>query len=183
MSRFGRHRFWLDGSYDRDEVEDCEYHPDHQWTQIRVGDVYPDSRWPDERMAICKGCFVPRCGESEADGCDLPRHHPEDHVTPHGETWPLGGTRPTQQSEGSTETRRLRITRYDSTSRIVARHGCVTEEEAVALLRLAVGHPFGGFVGGKLIEQADPMKIIHLPPPPGAEVGHTLIVDLEPTDD
>lgn len=88
-----RHRFWLDGGYDRDEVEECEYHPDHAWIAVRVGDIYPDHRWPDDQMTICKGCFVPRCGESEPDGCDLPRHHTEDHRTPKGEIWPIGGSR------------------------------------------------------------------------------------------
>jgi len=81
MSKYGRLRFWLDGGYDRDQVEDCEYHPDHRWTVIRVGDAHPGHRNPDEKMVICKGCFVPRCGHSdEPNPCLLPRHHEGDHA-------------------------------------------------------------------------------------------------------
>jgi hypothetical protein len=78
--------------------------------------------------------------------------------------------------------RKLRITRYDSGSRIVARHGCCTEEEARAFLRLVVGHPYHGNPEGWLLKVADPMYIVHLPPPPGAELEHTLVVDLEPAN-
>lgn len=73
--------FWLDGGYDRDKVEDCEYHPRHRWTIVRVGDVIEHPYDPDERMCICIGCFVPRCGyTTEEDPCMLPRHHHELHL-------------------------------------------------------------------------------------------------------
>ena len=92
-------KFWLDGGYDRELVEACRLHPNHGWVTLRLGDVLgPDElppHSPDEPMTVCSVCGVPRCGESESDGCDLPRHHqPEDHQTPSGETWPIGGTRP-----------------------------------------------------------------------------------------
>lgn len=74
-------RLWLDGGYDRDEVEACHYHPAHRWTVIRVGDVDEHAHNPDERMVICRGCFVPRCGyTTEENPCMLPRHHPELHL-------------------------------------------------------------------------------------------------------
>jgi hypothetical protein len=75
--------------------------------------------------------------------------------------------------------RRIRIRRFDAGNHVIAEHGCATEEEAVSFLRLVVGHPFGGYLDGKLLEEADPMMIVHLPPPPGGEQQHTLIVDLE----
>lgn len=86
--------FWLDGGYDRYKVEDCEYHPAHQFVVIRVIDAKPEHHNPDERIAICKGCFVPRCGyTTETDPCVLPRHHPELHITASGQvedatSWP-----------------------------------------------------------------------------------------------
>lgn len=81
--RLATRPFWLDGGYDRDAVEACHYHPEHRWWVFRLGDVIgPDRlRDPDERMVICRGCFVPRCGHTtEADPCILPRHHPERHL-------------------------------------------------------------------------------------------------------
>lgn len=91
----GSAKFWLDGGYDRDLVEGCRLHPDHGWITLRLGDVLGEEyRWPDETMTVCRVCGVPRCYGSEMDGCDLPRHHTEDHRTPSGETWPIGGTRP-----------------------------------------------------------------------------------------
>lgn len=108
--------FWLDGGYDRYKVEECEYHPDHQWTVIRVIDAKPEHRDPEERMAICKGCFVPRCGyTTEPNPCMLPRHHPERHLYADGsmepnDVWP-GSEKPdppaitlvptTDQNEGA----------------------------------------------------------------------------------
>lgn len=71
-----RHPFWLDGGYDRDSVEACQYHPFHRWIVLRPGDVLANTRDPDERMVICKGCYVPRCGHSDdPNPCLLPRHH------------------------------------------------------------------------------------------------------------
>ena len=87
-------KFWLDGGYDRELVEGCRLHPDHGWITLRLGDVFgEDYRWPDDKMTVCKVCAVPRCGGSELDECDLPRHHTEDHLTPSGESWPVGGSR------------------------------------------------------------------------------------------
>jgi hypothetical protein len=86
--------FWLDGGYDRESVEACPHHPVHSWVTLRLGDVLENPRDPDERMVICKGCYVPRCGHStEADPCILPRHHDELHITASGaledqSTWP-----------------------------------------------------------------------------------------------
>jgi hypothetical protein len=74
--------FWLDGGYDRDIVEACPHHPFHHWVTLRLGDVLQHPRDPDERMVICSGCYVPRCGHStESNPCLLPRHHEEDHWT------------------------------------------------------------------------------------------------------
>lgn len=88
--------FWLDGGYDREAVEACPYHPFHHWWEFRLGDVIESYRLrdPDERMVICRGCYVPRCGHTtEADPCILPRHHPELHLMVSGAiedatTWP-----------------------------------------------------------------------------------------------
>jgi hypothetical protein len=88
--------FWLDGGYDRDAVEACPYHPFHNWWEFRLGDVVESHRLrdPDERMVICRGCYVPRCGHTtETDPCVLPRHHPELHLMASGAvedatTWP-----------------------------------------------------------------------------------------------
>lgn len=87
-----KHPFWLDGSYDRELVEACKYHPDHRWWTFRMGDVL-DCEWsgrnPDELMVICQGCYVPRCGHStEPDPCMLPRHHKELHLYSNGEVEP-----------------------------------------------------------------------------------------------
>ncbi|MCA1571220.1 MAG: hypothetical protein LC798_13055 [Chloroflexi bacterium] len=82
---------FLDGSYDRDEVEACRYHPNHRWTVIRMGDVREFAWDPDELHVICQGCFVPRCGHAtyldregnvqwEENPCLLPRHHRELHL-------------------------------------------------------------------------------------------------------
>lgn len=82
MTTLAPHPFWLDGGYDRDAVEACPYHPFHHWIVLRLGDVLePDAcRDPDERMVICSGCYVPRCGHSdELNPCLWPRHH---HVDP-----------------------------------------------------------------------------------------------------
>lgn len=81
--------FWLDGGYDRDQVEACRLHPNHGWITVPIT-AYGGK---DEQMTVCRVCAVPRCGESELDGCDLPRHHPEPHRAPSGQTWPIGGTR------------------------------------------------------------------------------------------
>ena len=36
---------------------------------------------PDEKMVICKACFVPRCGHTtEEDPCVMPRHHEGPHI-------------------------------------------------------------------------------------------------------
>ena len=93
----GTAKFWLDGGYDRELVEACRLHPDHGWETLRLGDILrPDElppHSPDEPMTVCRVCGVPRCGESDFADCNLPRHHPEDHLTKSGVTWPIGGTR------------------------------------------------------------------------------------------
>ena len=92
----GRFRLWLDGGYDRDEVEACEYHPTHKWVIVKVADVARDGLanppyYDDDVMVICAGCFVPRCGSAtyrdrrgnlqyETNPCMLPRHHRESHI-------------------------------------------------------------------------------------------------------
>lgn len=94
--RLAPHPFWLDGGYDRESVEACEYHPAHRWWVFRLGDVLVEHACsdPDEMMVICRGCYVPRCGyTTEADPCILPRHHPELHLMASGEieddtVWP-----------------------------------------------------------------------------------------------
>src|SRR4051812_14663308 len=74
-------RLFLDGGYDRDEVEACAYHPAHRWTVLRLGDVYEHPRDPDELHVVCRNCLVPRCGHTtEENPCMLPRHHPEKHL-------------------------------------------------------------------------------------------------------
>lgn len=87
-SNLAKHPFWLDGGYDRESVEACPYHPAHRWWIFRIGDVLDcefNGRDPDERMVICQGCYVPRCGHTtEDDPCILPRHHPELHLTASG---------------------------------------------------------------------------------------------------
>ncbi len=91
MSKTKR-RLWLDGGYDRNEVEACHYHPAHRWIVLRVGDVHPQPHAPDELMVICQGCFVPRCGHTtDPDPCMLPRHHEEPHELASGVTEPIGG--------------------------------------------------------------------------------------------
>lgn len=91
---FAKDKLWLDGGYDRDQVEACEYHPEHRWTVVRVGDVQEHPYDPDELMCICVGCFVPRCGHTtDPNPCMLPRHHRELHEHADGSTedaaaWP-----------------------------------------------------------------------------------------------
>lgn len=78
-------RPWRDGGYDRDEVEVCPHHPDHDWRIYRVGDLRPESRDPDEQIILCSACLVPCCGYStDDDPCILPRHHPELHLMASG---------------------------------------------------------------------------------------------------
>lgn len=74
--------FWLDGGYDVAAVEACPHHPRHRWWTFRLGDVIEYTYDPDERMTICRGCYVPRCGigEDDPDRCLLPRHHTEPHL-------------------------------------------------------------------------------------------------------
>jgi hypothetical protein len=93
---------WLDGGYDRDQVEACPHHPDHRWRIYRVGDLCPNSfgdgpreqERANERMVLCESCWVPRCGHSnEENPCVLPRHHEELHLHTDGSTesatsWP-----------------------------------------------------------------------------------------------
>lgn len=89
-------KFWLDGGYDRDLVEGCRLHPNHGWKTLRLGDILGEEyRWPEEPMTVCRVCGVPRCGGSEFDECDLPRHHREDHWVATSETWPIGDDRKT----------------------------------------------------------------------------------------
>jgi hypothetical protein len=85
-------RLWLDGGYDRAEVEACVYHPHHKWFVIRVNDVHPGcSTDPEELMAICQNCFVPRCGyTTDLNPCMLPRHHQEPHLFADGKTLAVG---------------------------------------------------------------------------------------------
>jgi hypothetical protein len=106
-AQLARHPFWLDGGYDRESVEACPYHPVHRWWVFRIGDVLDcerSGRDPEERMVICRGCFVPRCGyTTETDPCVLPRHHPELHLMASGEiedatVWP-GSEKPAPRSE------------------------------------------------------------------------------------
>jgi hypothetical protein len=79
-----RQRLFLDGSYDRDEVEACVYHPAHRWIVERLAAIRPDYMLgsdPDELVVFCRGCFVFRCGHStEENPCMLPRHHRELHA-------------------------------------------------------------------------------------------------------
>ena len=76
-----RSKPWLDGGYDRDEVEACRYHPDHAWIVQRVGAMVEYPRDPDELLTVCRGCLVPRCGYTEeTNPCILPRHHRERHL-------------------------------------------------------------------------------------------------------
>jgi hypothetical protein len=94
MATKARHPFWLDGGYDRELVEACDYHPAHRWTLLRLGDVLEHPHDPDERHVICAGCYVPRCGSSiDPDPCVLPRHHECLHLYADGslegrESWP-----------------------------------------------------------------------------------------------
>jgi hypothetical protein len=86
-----KRRLWLDGGYDRDEVEACVYHPDHRWIVLRMGDVHPDPYDPDELMVVCRNCLVPRCGHTnDPNPCMLPRHHQEPHEFADGATREVG---------------------------------------------------------------------------------------------
>lgn len=114
MAELASHPFWLDGGYDRASVEACPHHPHHDWWEFRLGDVLQPAhgRDPDERMVICRSCYVPRCGYTiDPDPCMLPRHHPERHLYASGAvestaSWP-GSEKPpppapaTAQSSGS----------------------------------------------------------------------------------
>jgi hypothetical protein len=93
-------RFWLDGGYDRDLVEGCRAHPDHEWVTLDLGELDPEDH-EDEHFTVCHVCGVPRCGESDVDGCDLPRHHEEAHRTKSGASWPIGGNDPRRPREPS----------------------------------------------------------------------------------
>jgi hypothetical protein len=87
-----KNSFWLDGGYDRDAVEACPYHPRHKWWEFRMGDVVQYCGDPDERMVICRGCYVPRCSSTQdPDPCILPRHHTEPHLTESRKMEPVGG--------------------------------------------------------------------------------------------
>jgi hypothetical protein len=89
-ARFG---FWLDGGYDVDAVLACPYSPEHRWWEFRLGDVIEDGYGhdPDERMVICRGCYVPRCGHTtDPDPCLLPRHHYTEHIYASGKREAVG---------------------------------------------------------------------------------------------
>jgi len=78
--------FWLDGGYDFDAVQACPHHPAHSWWTFRMGDVVKYCHDPEERMTICRGCYVPRCGTTaDADRCTLWRHHQTAHVLDSGQ--------------------------------------------------------------------------------------------------
>lgn len=86
-----KQRLFLDGGYDRDQVEACVYHPDHRWITLRMGDVHPHPRDPDELHVVCQNCLVPRCGHTnDPDPCMLPRHHMTAHVLASGVEEPCG---------------------------------------------------------------------------------------------
>lgn len=91
MGTKAKHPFWLDGSHDAESVEACKYHPRHNWWTFALGEVLESPSDPDEKMTICRGCFVPRCGTTEdKDRCLLPRHHTQDHLTESRESLPVG---------------------------------------------------------------------------------------------
>lgn len=93
MSSLAPHPFWLDGGYDFDSVQACPYHPAHRWITFRLGDVLAEGamRDPDERLTICQGCYVPRCGTTgDADRCTLWRHHETAHVLESGKREAMG---------------------------------------------------------------------------------------------
>ena len=87
--------FWLDGGYDFENVQACQYHPDHKWITVRLGDVLEEhahGRNPDEKMTICAGCYAPRCGYvDDTDRCTLWRHHLTAHVYESGRKEAVGG--------------------------------------------------------------------------------------------
>jgi hypothetical protein len=84
--------FWLDGGYDFENVMACPYHPEHRWWTFRVGDVVKNCGDPDERMTICRACYVPRCGSTgDVDRCKLWRHHETEHVYESGAKEAVGG--------------------------------------------------------------------------------------------
>lgn len=104
------HPFWLDGGYDEASVEGCPHHPWHDWWIFRIRDVIAggEERWGDERMVICRSCYVPRCGyTTEPDPCILPRHHRCLHLTASGSVedalvWP-GSEKPAPPVSGGDE--------------------------------------------------------------------------------
>ena len=85
MTTKAKTSFWLDGGYDFESVVACPYHPEHNWVRIRVGDWVENCHDPDERLTLCVGCYVPRCGDSgkdikdHPDRCLLWRHHRGKH--------------------------------------------------------------------------------------------------------
>lgn len=93
MSGRAKTSFWLDGGYDFESVQACAHHPAHSWWTFRVGDVVENCYDPDERMTICRGCYVPRCGNTtDTDRCTLWRHHSTAHVLESGRREPMGFT-------------------------------------------------------------------------------------------
>ena len=84
--------FWVTEAADP-AVKACPYFPEHRWWEFRVGDVVEDWPRPDELLAICRGCYVVRCGEVEGDPdpCMRPRHHREFHKARSGLVYPVGG--------------------------------------------------------------------------------------------
>jgi hypothetical protein len=91
MSGKAHNSFWLDGGYDFESVQACVHHPSHKWQTFRVGDLVEHCYDPDERLTICVGCYVPRCGSTtDADRCTLWRHHQTAHVMESGAREPMG---------------------------------------------------------------------------------------------
>jgi hypothetical protein len=88
-----RFPFWLDGGYDFQLVMACTYHPQHKWWTFRLGDVLQNPRNPEERMTICRACYVPRCGATvdEPNRCQMWRHHESEHIYPNGVREAVGG--------------------------------------------------------------------------------------------
>lgn len=79
--------FWTDGQAD---PSTCTMQP-HKFVEIRMGDALMFPRNPDERLVICKRCFVPRCGHTnDVDPCTLARHHLTDHVLVSGASYAVG---------------------------------------------------------------------------------------------
>lgn len=92
MAARAKNSFWLDGGYDAELVHACEFAPEHRWWEFRLGDVIANCYNPDERMVICRGCFVPRCGHTtDPNPCLMPRHHITEHRYANGGRRPVGG--------------------------------------------------------------------------------------------